>query len=184
MNNKLLFGLVTGLFVVSYPSALRQAHADTEDARTTDATRVDTLSKQFDVSPDTVQGLRNKEQGWGEITTELAMSRKLSKMDPKLYPTMNDALAKIEAQRADHMGWGKIAKVDGFKLGPVVREAHNARRELHETPAEERSESIREEKAEKHEGREGGQERLQREHVDRGDHSRVERPQAIENGKH
>src|ERR1019366_4674621 len=83
MNNKLLFGFLTGLIVVGGPSALRQAHADTEEAPATDAGRVRTLAKQYDVSAETVEGLRNKGQGWGEITTELAMSRQLSKTDPK-----------------------------------------------------------------------------------------------------
>jgi hypothetical protein len=92
--------------------------------------RADALAKQFRLSPTEIQDLRAKKQGWGEVTTQLAMAQHLSQSDPKTYPTLQSALAKIESLRAEHMGYGKIAKELGFKLGPVVSDAKHVRNEL------------------------------------------------------
>ncbi len=92
-------------------------------------TQVQVLSKEFNVTPKTVEDLRAK-QGWGGVTIELAMAQHLTQTDPKTYPTMTDALQKIDTLRADKEGWGKIAKDLGFKLGPVVSAAEHSRVEL------------------------------------------------------
>lgn len=93
-------------------------------------TQIQTLAKQFNVAPSVVQDLRAKKQGWGETTIELAMAQRLAQTDPSAYPTLMDALTRIETLRADKAGWGKIAKDLGFKLGPVVSAAQHARNEL------------------------------------------------------
>jgi hypothetical protein len=92
-------------------------------------TQVQVLSKEFNVTPNTVEDLRTK-HGWGGVTIELAMAQHLTQTDPKAYPTMTDALQKLDTLRADKEGWGKIAKDLGFKLGPVVSAAEHARHEL------------------------------------------------------
>ena len=85
-----------------------------------DDARVQALAKEFNVAPSVVEGLRNQKQGWGETTIELAMAQHLAQTDPKTYPTITDALNKIETLRSEKMGWGRIAKGLGFKLGPVI----------------------------------------------------------------
>ncbi len=119
---------------------VEQQHIDKDKTEKTDDQKVDALAKQFSVPESTVQDLRNKGQGWGEITIGLATAQELAKTDPKTYPTLADALTKVESMRASGEGWGKIAKDLGFKLGPVVSAAHHARHETHETLHEERAE--------------------------------------------
>jgi len=92
-------------------------------------TQVQVLSKEFNVTPRTVEDLRAK-QGWGGVTIELAMAQHLTQTDPKTYPTMTAALQKLDTLRAEKEGWGKIAKDLGFKLGPVVTAAEHTRIEL------------------------------------------------------
>lgn len=138
----------------SLESVRKDIDKDTAAAKA--ETRVQELAKQFKVDPSVVQDLRAKGQGWGETTIELSMAQHLTQSNPKDYPAMTDALNKISAMRADKMGWGKIAKDLGFKLGPVVREARHVRNEMRKEARMERSE-----KNEKHE-REGKGERPDR----------------------
>jgi hypothetical protein len=78
------------------------------------------------------------------------MSQHLSKTDPTTYPTLQSALAKIEAMRAEKMGYGNIAKELGFKLGPVVSDAKHLRNELvRQLHAERPQEAEKLEKAER-----------------------------------
>lgn len=95
-----------------------------------DRARAEALARQFTVSVSTVEEMRDKKQGWGSITIQLAMAAHLVKLDPTTYPTMADALKKVETLRAEGRGWGNIAKELGFKLGPVVSDVQQARREL------------------------------------------------------
>ena len=122
---------------------LQTTKADIDkDANAKKQNRVQTLSTQFNVSTDTVEDLRAKKQGWGEITVRLAMAQHLTKTDPQTYPTMNDALAKIDSMRSDNKGWGRISKDLGFKLGPVVRDAQHARQELAREARAERTDRL------------------------------------------
>lgn len=103
---------------------------DQSAAASAQTNKIQTLSKQFNVEPSVVENLRAKKQGWGETTIELAMAQRLMQTDVTTYPTMADALNKIATLRSDKMGWGKIAKNLGFKLGPVVSDAMHTRNEL------------------------------------------------------
>ena len=58
------------------------------------------------------------------------MAKPLTQTDPNTYPTMTDALQKMDTRRADKESWGKIANDLGFKLGPVVSAAEHTRQEL------------------------------------------------------
>jgi hypothetical protein len=112
--------------------------------------KVKSLSSQFSVDPSVVEHLRATNQGWGETTIELAMAQRLTQTDAKTYPTMTDALNKIESLRSQKMGWGKIAKDLGFKLGPVVSAASHTRNELRkESRVEKSTGSLKSEKSEK-----------------------------------
>jgi hypothetical protein len=122
---------------------LQATRADIDkDANSTKQNRVQALSTQFNVSTDTVEDLRAKKQGWGEITIRLAMAQHLTKTDAQTYPTMNDALAKIDSLRSENKGWGKISQDLGFKLGPVVRDAQQARQELAREARAERTDRV------------------------------------------
>jgi hypothetical protein len=112
--------------------------------------KVKTLSSQFKVDPSVVEQLRAKNQGWGETTIELAMAQHLTQTDAKTYPTTADALNKIESLRSQKMGWGKIAKDLGFKLGPVVSATMHTRNELRKESRMEKSPgSLKSEKSER-----------------------------------
>ncbi len=103
---------------------------DNDWANAGQADRVQSLARQFNVTPEVVQNLRANKQGWGETTIELSMAQQLMQTDATAYPTMTAALNKIETLRSQKMGWGKIANYFGFKLGPVVSVAQHARNEL------------------------------------------------------
>ncbi|MBI3333155.1 MAG: hypothetical protein HYZ93_03600 [Candidatus Omnitrophica bacterium] len=136
--------------------------------------KVDALAKQFNVPASTVDGMRDKGQGWGEISIELSMAQHLVKTDPKTYPTLNDALTKLDSMRADGRGWGNISKELGFKLGPVisdVKRAHQATLRVANRSTTERTGGSEEgARAERH----GRPERLE--------HLRPERPERAERG--
>lgn len=107
-----------------------QQALDTEGAGRSSQSHAEALAKQFKVEPRVVENLRTAKQGWGEIGIRLALAQELVKADPKTYPTMTEALARVGDLRADGKGWGAIAKELGFKLGPVVSEANRVRQEL------------------------------------------------------
>lgn len=135
--------VLAGLMLVVFPGAPTRAQTDPGEARLEKVqksidqeavkeqeTQVQTLAKEFNVAPSVVEGLRANNQGWGEITIELAMAQRLSQSDPKTYPTLADASNKIKSLRAEKMGWGKIAQTLGFKLGPVISAAERAQHDL------------------------------------------------------
>jgi hypothetical protein len=78
------------------------------------------------------------------------MAQRLTQTDATTYPTMAEALNKIETLRSQKMGWGKIANDLGFKLGPVVSAAMHTRNELrNESRMEKSTGSLKSEKSEK-----------------------------------
>ena len=124
-----LLGIV---LLIGLPPATTLAQTDVDQSRVeavAKSTQVQVLSKEFNVTPKTVEDLRAK-QGWGGVTIELAMAQHLTQTDPKTYPTMTAALQKLDTLRAEKEGWGKISKDLGFKLGPVVSAAEHTRQEL------------------------------------------------------
>jgi hypothetical protein len=130
----LLIGLPTGTVLAQTDADQARVETvakniDKDRASKGSSTQVQVLSKEFNVTPKTVEDLRAK-QGWGGVTIELAMAQHLTQTDPKTYPTMTDALQKLDTLRAEKEGWGKIAKDLGFKLGPVVSAAEHTRIEL------------------------------------------------------
>src|SRR6266496_674054 len=140
---------------------LQTAHKEIDNATSSGSqqARAEALAKQFQVPPSTVEELRNKRKRWGEVTIELAMAQQLNKMDPKSYPTLADALKRIDTLRAEHKGWGEIAKEQGFKLGPVVSDVKQMRQELVKT---ERGEHGAVEKGRDHRDKPNGIDRPER----------------------
>ena len=146
MKRSILLGALGVLLALSFVSTgqadsdgdearLQTAHKEIDNATSSGSqqARVEALAKQFKVPPSTVERLRDKRNGWGEVTIELAMAQQLNKTDPKSYPTFADALKRIDTLRAEHKGWGEIAKEQGFKLGPVISDVRQARQDLVKT---------------------------------------------------
>jgi hypothetical protein len=144
MNGTLATAILGGLILLFSLSSPLWARIDADEAQLDtvrkdidkdwanagQADKVQSLAKQFNVTPEVVQSLRTNKQGWGETTIELSMAQQLMQTDASTYPTMTAALNKIETLRSQKMGWGKIANYFGFKLGPVVSAAQHARNEL------------------------------------------------------
>lgn len=76
------------------------------------------LADKYQVPLSSVQGLRDKGLGWGEINNALAISRK-----------SGQPLSEIMKLRESGMGWGQIARKYGFKLGDVIGRGHERGRE-------------------------------------------------------
>ena len=143
MKKPIMYGLCGGLLLAVLSSGPVRAQADPDEGRLETASKaiekeaeakghqgqVQLLAKQFNVAPSLVEDLRKK-TGWGGVTIQLAMAQHLAQSDPTKYPSLPDALTKIESLRDEKMGWGKIAKDLGFKLGPVVSAAQQTRHEL------------------------------------------------------
>jgi hypothetical protein len=164
MQGNITTALLGGLFLImalgvpvwaranSDEAQLESIRKDIDHSTTSSASsdKVKTLSSQFNVDPSVVEQLRANKQGWGETSIELAMAQRLTQTDTTNYPTMADALNKIETLRSQKMGWGKIANSLGFKLGPVVSAASHTRNELRkESRVEKSTGSLKSEKSEK-----------------------------------
>jgi hypothetical protein len=144
MNGTLATAVLGGLILLFALSSPLWARTDTDEAQleivrkdidknwanTGQADRIQSLARQFNVTPEVVQNLRTNKQGWGETTIELSMAQQLMQTDATTYPTMTEALNKIDTLRSQKMGWGKIANYFGFKLGPVVSATQHVRNEL------------------------------------------------------
>lgn len=140
---KHIFPVLSSLVLLLLAGAPAWGQADSDEARLENAAkaiekdgsskghqeRVQLLAKQFNVESSLVEDLRKK-TGWGGATIQLAMAQHLAQSDPTTYPSLSDALTKIQTLREEKAGWGKIAKDLGFKLGPVVSAAQEARHEL------------------------------------------------------
>lgn len=144
MNGTLTTAVLGGLILLFALSSPLWARTDTDEAQleivrkdidknwanTGQADWIQSLVRQFNVTPEVVQNLRINKQGWGETTIELSMAQQLMQTDATAYPTMTEALNKIDTLRNQKTGWGKIANYFGFKLGPVVSAAQHVRNEL------------------------------------------------------
>lgn len=126
---------------VSDDQQLQDEQQNIDNTAKRGAASADKLAKEFDVTTDTVTGLRDEKRGWGEIIIELAMAQQLTKTNPTTYPDMESALAKIESIRTTGEGWGLIAKSLGFKLGPVVSAVQRARHDVIQAGRTERAET-------------------------------------------
>jgi hypothetical protein len=84
------------------------------------------LEKDFNVSSDQIQGLRDKKMGYGEIAIVLSLSQKM----PGGATDANIQQVMTMRQGPPTMGWGEIAKKLGTKLGPAVSQVRNIHREV------------------------------------------------------
>lgn len=107
-----------------------QSAIDSEASTSATKSKVEALARQFQVPTSVVEDLRNKKQGWGEISIQLAMAQHLSSTNQTTYPALTDALKQIETLRSEGKGYGNIAKELGLKLGPVVSDVQRIRQEF------------------------------------------------------
>jgi hypothetical protein len=83
------------------------------------------LEKDFNVSSDRIQGLRDRNLGYGEIAIVLSLSRKM----PGGATDANIQRVMTMRQGPPTMGWGEIAKKLGTKLGPAISQVKNVNKE-------------------------------------------------------
>lgn len=114
-----------------------------------ESARVNALAQQYDVEPAAVQQMRDKRQGWGEISTQLAMAEHLSKTDPAQYPSFDAALDTVQAERAKGSGYGRIAKDLGFKLGPVISDVKRSKAEFRPEKLEKMEKRLKQDRTER-----------------------------------
>jgi hypothetical protein len=105
---------------------------------TLDSQHVAILSKDFDVSPETIEARRRDNQKWSEITTALVAAQLLNKQDTGRYPTLEAGLSRVEALRAAGQDWGNVIDGLGLKIEPVVAATRRVHDEFHADIAEHR----------------------------------------------
>ncbi len=120
----------------------------------------DKIKTRFGVDDARVQGLRDKNMGYGEISIALGLAQGL----PGGITDANVDKIMALRQGPPVMGWGKIAKDLGLKLGPVQKKVHKIHTEL-KKDKKAGEKGMKGEKHEKHEK-----------------HEKMERPQKPEKG--
>jgi len=77
---------------------------------------VDKLKAEFGVDAARIQGLRDKKLGYGEVSITLSLAQAM----PGGITDENMQQVLALRQGPPVMGWGKVAKELGLKLGPVI----------------------------------------------------------------
>ncbi|MBI4351090.1 MAG: hypothetical protein HY550_06605 [Elusimicrobia bacterium] len=130
MKNKGMRLLIAGLFLCAAMPVL--AEEMTSDEKKLDKASMETdkeagepgdgktvtekIKAEFGVDDARVRGLRDQKLGYGGITIVLALARTM----PEGITDANVAKIMALRQGPPVMGWGKIAKELGLKLGPVI----------------------------------------------------------------
>lgn len=104
------------------------------------------IQTRFGVDGARVQGLRDRKMGYGEISIALGLAQGL----PGGITDANVAKIMALRQGPPVMGWGRIAKDLGLKLGPVQKKVHKIHTEL-KKDKKAGEKGMKAEKMEKHE---------------------------------
>jgi len=157
------------------------------DSTAPETAKVNTLAQQFNVPPQRCKSCGTKGRGGEKLLLNCPCPAALQD-GPQPFPTLGDALTKVESLRAEKMGWGKIAHELGFKLGPVIREARHVRKEsVKPSEKKKREEQANDmaggsgRKIERAEGREHP-ERVER--AEHGEHLGPEKPSVMSAREH
>lgn len=86
---------------------------------------MDRLAKTFNLSSDKITALKDKNLGYGEIATVLAMADKMS------GGLTDDNINKVVSMRQDHKGWGEISRSVDVKLNSVVSRVDSIEKDVH-----------------------------------------------------
>ena len=81
---------------------------------------IELLADQFHVPLSVIEEMRQKGQGWGEITIQLALAQSLCAKDPVHYGTTADALSQVQLTRAEKKSWSRTARASGLRLKPIL----------------------------------------------------------------
>ncbi|MBU2573054.1 MAG: hypothetical protein KKH28_03130 [Elusimicrobia bacterium] len=127
----------------------------------------DKIKARFGVADARVQGLCDKNMGYGEISIALGLAQGL----PGGITDANVDKIMALRQGPPVMGWGKIAKDLGLKLGSVQSKIHKMAAEVRKR--EKAAKAIKDKKAEGEKGMKG--KKMQK-------HEKMERPQKPEKG--
>jgi hypothetical protein len=108
------------------------AEAIDKEASTSEGTTRVTrkLSEQFGADEEVITGLRDQGYGFGEIAIALSLAAESGK-----------DVNTILAMKTDEVGWGKVAKESGVKLGRVVS---SVRKSSHAIKREEERKTVEE----------------------------------------
>lgn len=101
----------------------------------------DKLKAEFGVDDARIQGLRDQKLGYGEVSITLSLAQGM----PGGITDANVQKVMALRQGPPVMGWGKVAKELGLKLGPVVSKVKKVSAEARKHKAEQ----MRKEKREK-----------------------------------
>ncbi len=85
------------------------------------------LEKEFNVTADQIQALRDKKLGYGEIAIVFSLAQKL----PGGITDANISEIMTLRQGPPTMGWGQVAKKLDLKLGPTISQVKNVNKETH-----------------------------------------------------
>lgn len=103
---------------------------------------VDKLKAEFGVDEARIQGLRDQKLGYGGVSIALSLAQTM----PGGITDENVQKIMTLRQGPPVMGWGKIAKELGLKLGPVVSKVKKVSAEARK---HQKAEKMRKEKREK-----------------------------------
>ena len=125
------------------------------------------IKTEFGVDDARVQSLRDKNMGYGEISIALGLAQGL----PGGITDANVQKVMELRQGPPVMGWGKIARDLGLKLGPVASKVHKMSAEVRKQEKGEKANKYKKESGE----RMGKPEKHER-------HEKMERPEKPEKG--
>jgi len=122
-----------------------------KDAATRTHKYIQTLAQRFQVPTSMIEKRRNREQGWGEVTTQLVMAQDATRTNPETYPTLIDGLKRIEdlRSRVVRMGWEKIAQELRLDLRAVRSAVENIRNDFRSKSLRMQPKTMESEKTEK-----------------------------------
>ncbi|OGR66577.1 MAG: hypothetical protein A2X31_04460 [Elusimicrobia bacterium GWB2_63_22] len=122
------------------------AELDKNAAKPEGAQRVnDRIKAEFAVDNARVQSLRDQKMGYGEISIALGLAQGL----PGGITDANVAKVMALRQGPPVMGWGRMAKELGLKLGPVQSKVHKMSAEVKKAKKAKGEKDMKEMKREK-----------------------------------
>jgi len=142
------FAALSAILVLAVPLGAEEASKEDKDAQRTavsmdkeTASEVgrkaveEQLKAEFGVDDARIQSLRDKKLGYGGVALVLALSQKL---EGGITDANVDRVLALR-QGPPVMGWGRVARELGVKLGPCISQVKKVRAEARRAAAEARS---------------------------------------------
>ena len=128
MGNRARITIPTAVFLAAL-SFSRGGWADEAG----DRIRIEMLARQFHVQPGVIEMLCREHRDWDEITVELAMVQRLSRVNPNNFPIVLEALQRVDSLRNEGKEWDQISQDLGFELD-LEKMAHGGKEESAHVP--------------------------------------------------